>query len=220
MEAALIEHLAQFVTPHKRELLEKVLSERTRRITVVLEDLYQGHNASAIMRSCDCFGIQDIHAIEAHNALRANPDIALGSSQWLSIHQYNQTTEALAQLKESGYLIVAATLHPESIPLQALDGTQKMALCFGTEEKGLSQAAHNAADLFVKIPMVGFTQSFNVSVSASLILYELTNQLRRSTIDWHLTEPEKTALKIKWLTQIVPHGETIKSEFIKQYEKK
>ena len=165
MKDKLLQHLETFITPHRSELIDNVLKMRTRYLTVVLEDIYQPHNASAVLRSCDCFGIQDIHIIENRNKYRLNPDITLGSDKWLDIHKHsrndkNNTLMAINFLKKKGYKIVATTLQTNSISLEEFNLTnQKTAILFGTELNGLSDDAMNNADEFIKIPMFGFTQT-------------------------------------------------------------
>ena len=217
---ALIEHLSQFVTAQRLERLETVLEQRTRYISVVLEDLYQFHNANAVIRSCECFGVQDLHVIENQNTFDYNPQVNMGASQWVSLHRHNQpeadnTRLCLSTLKQQGYRLVAMTLHPDSIPLQALDLEQKVALCFGTEEEGLSQTAHRLADTFVQIPMVGFTQSFNISVTVALSLFDLTTKLRTSQQPWPLNPNEKQDLRIAWLTEMIKGSDIIIDTFMK-----
>ena len=225
MKDKLLQHLETFITPHRSELIDNVLKMRTRYLTVVLEDIYQPHNASAVLRSCDCFGIQDIHIIENRNKYRLNPDITLGSDKWLDIHKHsrndkNNTLMAINFLKKKGYKIVATTLQTNSISLEEFNLTnQKTAILFGTELNGLSDDAMNNADEFIKIPMFGFTQSFNISVSAGIILYSLTNRLRTSFASWELTIDEKLELKIKWIKQGLRMGEKVEEFFLSRNEK-
>jgi len=216
--------LSEFVTNERRRRIEATLANRTRFLTVVLEDIYQSHNISAALRSCECFGIQDVHIIEQNNQYKINPDVSLGSTKWLSLHRYNKpntnnTVKCLKKLKSQGYQIAAATLHDNNISLQKFDLQQKTALCFGTEELGLSEIAHEYADVFIKIPMQGFTQSFNISVSAAIFLYALTGKLKNSTLDWQLTDEEKIALQIEWLTNSISNGKKIVEKFISTYDK-
>ncbi len=214
LQAELITYLSQFVTPHKQQRIQQVLDQRTRYLTVVLEDIYQPHNASAVLRSCECFGLQDVHIIEQRNPFRPNRDIALGAPKWLSLHHYRaeegqHTQTCLTTLRAQGYRIAATTLRPDSIPIHALDLNQPIALCFGTEEQGLSDTAHNMADVFVQIPMYGFTQSFNISVTAALFLYDLTNRLRESAQNWALTPAEKQTLMLAWYGRVIDHSDII-----------
>lgn len=212
---ALIQYLASFVSDNRQDRITEVLVNRTRFLTVVLEDLFQPHNASAVLRSCDCFGIQDIHIIEKANRYRVNPDIALGSTQWLSRYKYDNTKACYDHLKSKGYRIAAMTLDDESISLEEVNLNQKTALCFGTEETGLTDTAIDLADIKIKIPMFGFTQSFNISVSAAISLYALTLKLHQSKYDWQLSDAEKETLKIEWLVNSIPGGEKIKTAFLK-----
>lgn len=210
----LIDYLADYVTDHKQRLMDRILAQRTRYIAVVLEDIYQPHNASAVVRSCECFGVQDAHVIEGRNSFRVSRGVTVGSAKWLSIHRYRATRPCLAALKERGYRLAAATLRPDSMPIQALGLEQKVALCFGTEEEGLSPEAHALADCFVRIPMYGFTQSFNISVSVALCLFELTERLRASAIEWGLTEAEKLDIKYEWMRTIPAAGDLLVERYL------
>lgn len=209
----LTEHLARFVTDHKRALIERVLAHRTRYVTVVVEDLYQPHNAAAVVRTCDCYGVQDVHVIENHNRFQPSEAVSVGAGKWIDLHRHRgaagdrNTTDSLRTLKTRGYRIVAMTLRQPSLPVSDLPLDQPIALCFGSEEPGLTETAHAEADLFAHLPMVGFTQSFNISVSAALTLHELTGRLRRSDTDWHLTNAEAAALRLAWYRSIVPNAD-------------
>jgi tRNA (guanosine-2'-O-)-methyltransferase len=213
----LFDFLSNYVSDNKKQLFDKIIQYRTRHITVVLEDIYQPHNASAVLRSCDCFGIQDVHIIENRNIYEVNPDVALGSSKWLNLIKYNEnesnTLDAFNKLREKGYRIVATTPHKNDTLLDDLDIDRKTALVFGTELKGLSDIALENADAFVKIPMYGFTESFNISVSAAIILHHLTEKLRKSDINWHLTDEEIVDIKLNWVKAVVKKSEVLEKEF-------
>ena len=215
----LLNHLIEFVSENKKQLFGKMIQYRTKHITVVLEDIFQPHNASAVLRTCDCFGIQDIHIIENKNEYEVNPDVALGSSKWLNLHKYNfsdnNTTEAFNSLRKKGYRIVATTPHENDCLLEELNLNSKIALVFGTELDGLSETAINNADEFVKIPMYGFTESFNISVSAAIILHHLTEKLRKYSLNWELTDMEKTEIKLNWVKNVVKKSDLLEKEFLK-----
>lgn len=218
----LLDYLAALVTPERLETLHKVVDQRTRYLTVVLEDIFQPQNASAVLRTCDCFGIQDVHIIENTNEYCINPDVVLGASQWLSIYNYNteaeNTTVALQSLKQQGYRIVATSPHAEDDSLQGFDVTQqKTALVFGTELTGISDAVKQQADAFVKIPMYGFTESFNISVSAALILQQVSAELRKSSVVWQLEEEQKERLLIDWLKKSVKHSDKVLRRFYQDH---
>jgi tRNA (guanosine-2'-O-)-methyltransferase len=219
MVSELVKFLEQFLTDSRHELFNKVLSERTRYITVALEDIYQSQNASAVLRTADCFGIQDVHIIENKNQYEVNPDVALGSSKWLNLNKYNKsennTLEAINTLRKSGYRIVVTTPHANDVDLESFDLTKgKVALFFGTELSGLSDLVIENSDEFLKIPMYGFTESFNISVSAAIVLHQLTNKLRNSNVNWQLFDSEKEILKLDWLTTTIKSSSLLIEEFL------
>jgi tRNA (guanosine-2'-O-)-methyltransferase len=215
----LVDHLSKFITDQRLALFDQVISNRTRHITVVLEDIFQPHNASAVLRTCDCFGIQDVHIIENNYKYEVNPDIALGSSKWLSLIKYNSTRtntlDAYRHLKTEGYSIVATTPHKGERLLYELPIENKTAFVFGTELKGLSKTAIDFADAFVKIQMYGFTESFNLSVSAAIIMHHMTEKLRNSHVHWQLSEEEKVRIKLEWLRNTIKRSHLIEKEFLK-----
>ena len=191
---------------------------RTRYLTVVLEDIFQPHNASAVLRSCDCFGIQDVHVIENQNQYRLNPDVTLGSDKWLTLYKYNQTDrntrEALTRLKSEGYRIVATSPHEKVTSVENFDLHKgKAALVFGTELTGLSDEAISMADEFITIPMVGFTESLNISVTVAIVLYELTKRLKKTDIPWQLTQTEINQLKVQWIKNSIRRSDNIEKFF-------
>ena len=215
------DYLLSYVTENKRSKFEEILLHRTRYLTVVLEDIYQPQNASAVLRTCDCLGIQDVHIIENRNAYKINPDVALGSDKWLTMHRYSQekgNTEAcLTQLRKKGYRIIVTTPHKNEVMLQDLSLARgKFAIVFGNEKDGISESAIGCADEFVKIPMYGFTESYNISVSAAIVLSYLTDKLRNSGIEWFLTDDEKTGIRIEWAKKVILRPEIFEKEFFKR----
>ena len=199
--------LSGFLTENRKQLFEKIIQFRTRRHTVVLEDIYQPHNASAVLRSADLTGIQDVHIIENKNRYHVNPQVAMGSSKWLNLIHYNEqednTLSAYDNLRSKGYKIVAATPHSHGKTLEEMPLDHKLAFVFGTELKGLTRKAIDHADEYLWIPMVGFTESYNISVSAALTLFTLTEKLRKSDIPWQLTEVEKQEILLEWTRRTV-----------------
>jgi len=219
----LIQFLEGVLYENRIELIDKNVNERTRYITVVLENIFQPQNASAVMRSCDCFGVQDLHVIENSNEYELNPQVVMGSSKWVDLKRYNSqednTLEAINGLRQDGYRIIATTPHTNDILLPDFDLSKgKAAFFFGTELTGLSDVVMENADEFVKIPMYGFTESFNISVSASLVLSHLATELRRSKIDWQLSEKEKLDLKLEWYKKSIKSSEQMIERFKKSLE--
>lgn len=215
----LILYLKEFVTEERWEAIQQVLDQRTRFISLVLEDIYQPHNASAVLRSCDCFGIQDVHVIENDNSFRPNKSVTIGADQWMSIRHHNKegtnnTAACFKHLRSKGYQIVATSPHSKGHAINDFPLKQKTALVFGTELEGLSDYALQEADGFLQIPMYGFSESYNISVSAALCLYELTKKLRTSQLEWQLQEDEKTDLRIEWLENSIRAADLLKAKFL------
>ncbi len=209
-KAALYEQATQFFSENKRALFDRLAPLRTRHISVVLEDIYQSHNASAVLRSCDCFGVQDVHVVEARNPFNPAGDVAVGSSKWVDYYRYNSIQDVYRNLHAKGYRIVATLPHENDTMIGDLDISQPTALVFGTELTGLTQEAIDGADAYVKIPMYGFTESFNISVCAALSLFSLTERMRRdTTLQWRLSDDDLLDLKLHWAMQAIKDGEKV-----------
>ncbi len=214
----LIKYLSGFISRQRLENFENVLQNRTRYITVVCENIYQGHNASAVLRTCDCFGIQDVHVVETTNTFDVNTEVALGASKWLNLCRHGRsesdTEKAFFTLRDRGYRIVAASPHQKGVRPEDFDLLAgPSAIVFGTEKEGLSAAAINSADEYIMIDMFGFTESFNVSVSAGIILHTLRQKLNRSNIRWQLEDREKSMIKLEWLRRSIKSSDLIEKEF-------
>jgi tRNA (guanosine-2'-O-)-methyltransferase len=215
MKPELLAYLQSLLTSRRRALFAKVLDQRTRHFTVVTEDVYQMHNTSAVMRSCDVFGIQDLHVIEARFGKRVDKEIAMGAQKWVDIHRHSNAEDCLQQLRASGYQIVATTPH-QGVPLDEFDVTKKSALLFGTEKKGLSPELLAQADVALTIPMYGFTESLNISVSAAIILNELVGRMRREGTDWRLRDKERYALECAWTVASIKDAPRIIERYIQE----
>lgn len=223
MEEELLKALYTIITPEKVEKFEKIAAQRTRYITVAVENIFQEHNASAVMRTCDCFGIQELHIIEKTNKFSVNRDIALGAGQWVSHFHYadhlQPTGKCLQTLKDNGYAIAATTPHTDAYTINDVPIDKPIALVFGTEQSGLSEKAIDMADYLVQIPMVGFTESFNISVSAALTINTLRNRVvGNENISWKLSPQEQTLLKIDWCKRIIKHPDNVIKELKKRIQ--
>ena len=219
---ALTQYLEGFVSERRRGRLNEVLNERTNHLTLVLEDVYQTHNFSAVLRSADIFGIQTTNFIENRNKYKISEDVSMGSTQWLTLNRYqhheNNTRACLTDLKAKGYKLVATSLHKNSISLQDLDLSKPVALIFGTELTGISSDVEEMADEFVKLPMYGFTESFNISVCAALCMFELSTRLRKEVPNFELSPIEKEDIYIEWLKASVKKHDLIIKEFDAKYQ--
>jgi tRNA (guanosine-2'-O-)-methyltransferase len=223
LKSQLIQYLKQFATEDRWQRINNVIDNRTRYISVILEDIYQPHNASAVLRSCDGFGIQDVHIIENKNEFNPNQGITIGADKWISLYSYNQpnknnTKHCYRQLKEQGYQIIATTPHENDVTIDEVSLEQKTALVFGAELTGLSDDALEEADGYAKIPMQGFSESFNISVSAALCLYELSTRLRKHRDDWGLEESEKLDLQFDWLKKTVRAPEKLIQRYLSEHQ--
>ena len=215
----LLDFLLQFVSDHKKELMEQVLDNRTRSLTLVMEDIFQSQNASAMVRTCECFGIQDVHIIESRAKYGTNLKVLKGSHYWLNLikHKKEKPAEIYNQLKSEGYKILVTSLFPgsKSIFDVSPDELGKIALVMGNELHGISKDAEASAHQLVHIPMVGFTESFNVSVSAAICISHLVNKIRTSEMNWKLTKEEKDEIRMKWVRIMVKKSDVLERNFLR-----
>ncbi|MCA9117933.1 MAG: RNA methyltransferase [Planctomycetaceae bacterium] len=201
--------LTEFVTGQRLERINDVLELRTRWLTVVLDDLYQTHNASACLRSCESFGVQDVHIVERQNPHVIARDIDAGASRWLTLHRHRgeaaSSEQYLRQLRRSGYQIVATGFSEAAVSPTELNLDRPTAILFGNEMHGLREEVLEQADCLLQIPMTGFTRSFNVSVACALVLHSLTERLRTLDVQWQLTDAEKQQLRAEWIRRTIGH---------------
>lgn len=220
MNLELLKYLETYLTNERKERFKKVLSERTRHFTVVTEDVYQLHNTSAVMRTCDVFGIQDLHVVEEKVSKRIDKEIAMGAQKWVSFNRYNSIKDCIKNLRNSGYQIIATTPHHNSTMLHEFDVSKKSAFFFGKESDGLSDTVMAGADGFLTIPMYGFTESLNISVSAAIILQSVVTKMKRSDVRWQLSEEEKFAIELLWAKNTIKASGEIIERYLKEKEGK
>ncbi|WP_309383575.1 TrmH family RNA methyltransferase [Cerasicoccus frondis] len=187
--------------PRRLKEMRRVLGERTQWLSIVLEDIFQPHNSSAVLRTAECFGVQTVHVVEKSRKFKISNQVAMGGAKWIDVERYDHTADCLAKLRAQGYRCAAATLRDDALPLDEVPLDKPLAVLIGHERRGLSEAAHDAADVWFRLPMHGFTQSYNLSVFSSLCLYELTQRLRDSDLPWRLSEEEKERILTRWLCQ-------------------
>ena len=214
-----IEYLAYlegFLTENRKERFQKVLENRTNHFTIAVEDVFQFHNTSAVMRSCEVFGIQEINIVEQRFGKDIDKEIAMGAQKWVDINRFENINNCIQNLKTKGYQIIATTPHDDSCLLHEFDISKKSALFFGTEKEGLSEEVMKQADGFLKIPMVGFTESLNISVSAAIIIQDITSRLRLSTIGWQLTENELLEKRLIWAKNSIKDIKRIEERYYSQ----
>ncbi|MBE7692487.1 TrmH family RNA methyltransferase [Tenacibaculum finnmarkense] len=223
IDQGLLAYLEGFITDKRKETFNSVLNERTRHFTVVLEDIYQPHNASAVVRSCDIFGVQDVYAIENRFTNKVSRHVAKGSQKWLNINRYKEdgdnTKACIDDLRAKGYQIIGTTPHTDSCVLSDFDVTKKSAFVFGAEKDGISDYIKQEADGFLKIPMVGFTESLNISVAAAITLNDVTARLRKTDLNWQLSNEEKRVLYFEWIKNTIKNPDKLIEYYHKELEK-
>jgi len=213
IDIAYLEFLENILTENRKERFLNVLKNRTRHFTVAVEDVFQMHNTSAVMRSCEVFGIQELNIIEQRFGKRIDKEIAMGAQKWVDINAFDSITGCLDNLQSRGYQIIATTPHEDDCLLEDFDISKPCALFFGTERDGLSEEILKRADGFLKIPMVGFTESLNISVSAAIIIQNLTERLRKSNIKWQLSENELIEKRLQWAKNSIKDIKRIETRY-------
>ena len=212
-----INYLKPFVTENRMQRFDTVLAERTRHFTVILEDLYQKHNQSAIVRSCDVFGVQDLHIIENKYVSYTSNQVAKGAQKWLDFKLYDSinhnTQSCIDAVKNAGYQLIVTTPHNDSCFVNDFAISKKSAFVFGVEKEGVSEQMMEQADGFIKIPMYGFTESLNVSVAAAIILQNVTERMRKSNVNWQLSEAEKLQIKLQWMKKSIKNIDLIMERY-------
>lgn len=209
----LLTYLEGFITENRKEGFLRVLKNRTKHFTIAMEDVFQLHNTSAVMRSCEVFGIQELNVIEQKFGKSIDKEIAMGAEKWVDINRFSSIQDCITNLKGKGYQIIATTPHNDSCLLHEFDITKPSALFFGTERDGLSDEVMQQADGFLKIPMVGYTESLNISVSAAIIIQDVTNRLRQSDINWQLSEEEVLEKRLDWTRKSIKDIDFIEKKF-------
>ena len=194
----LLDYLQNFITEERKQRFLEIISQRTNHFTVAMEDVFQMHNTSAVVRTCEVFGVQQAHSIEGRYGKRLDEKIAMGAQKWVDVFRYDDTQKCIDTLREKGYQIVATTPHKDAYLLNDFDISKKSAFFFGTEKEGLSEKVLAQADTYLKIPMVGFTESLNISVAVAIVLQQLTDKLRRSNLKWQLTDEERYSVLEQW----------------------
>lgn len=223
-EKLVFAHLSQFVSDHKKECIRRVLDHRTRHITVVLEDIYQSQNASAVIRTCECMGLQDVHIVENKTKYSINPRVLKGANKWMNLKKYasrgvDNTTTCIDQLKSDGYRVLVTDPSPDGVSVFDIDVTEgKVALFFGNELQGVSKQALDNCDVKVRIPMYGFTESLNISVSVAICLNALVTKMHLSGQPLGLTSSEMEDIELSWYRKIVRKSSIIEQEFLRTIE--
>ena len=216
VDIAYLEFIENILTDNRKERFLNVLKNRTNHFTIAVEDIFQMHNTSAVMRSCEVFGIQELNVIEQRYGKSIDKEIAMGAQKWVDINAFDSISGCVDSLKDKGYQIIATTPHDNDCLLDDFDISKPSALFFGTERDGLSEEILQKADGFLKIPMVGFTESLNISVSAAIIIQNLMHRLRNSDINWQLSEEEILKKRLQWARSSIKDIKRIEARYYQE----
>jgi tRNA (guanosine-2'-O-)-methyltransferase len=219
VDIAYLEFLENILTDNRKERFLNVLKNRTNHFTIAVEDIFQMHNTSAVMRSCEVFGIQELNVIEQRYGKSIDKEIAMGAQKWVDINAFDSISGCVDSLKAKGYQIIATTPHENDCLMDDFDISKPSALFFGTERDGLSEEILQKADGFLKIPMVGFTESLNISVSAAIIIQNLMNRLRNSDINWQLSEEDILEKRLQWARSSIKDIKRIEARYYQENRK-
>lgn len=180
LRARLEEHpLADQLTDRRKDRIVEVVERRLTSVTVVMENLYDPHNVSAVVRTAEGFGLDAVHVVEQPNRYVRSPAIVRGADRWVSIERHRGLNKCLSDLMAEGYTLCAADVGPGAVPLDEVPVDKPLAVIMGSERDGLTKGAKAIADVRFWVPMSGFTDSFNVSVSCALALFDLSRRRRR-----------------------------------------
>ncbi len=204
------ECLAEFMSEERFATLNRAVGQRTRYMTLLAENMFHPQNASALVRHCEAFGVQDLHTVETLCAFNPNLNIVRGTDKWIDIHRHASTAEALSHLRSAGYRIVATTPHRESCTPETFDVKRgSFVVVMGTEKTGISDEVMAAADDYLKIPMCGMVESLNVSACAAIVVYMLSERIRQSVEGWQLSDEERVRTLYRWCYESVRDAEGV-----------
>ena len=204
-------YMESFLTEERKEVLRRTLASRTRYMTILTENTFHPQNASALVRHCEAFGVQELHTVETRCKFNPNVNIVRGTDKWVDITRHDSTADAISALKGAGYRLVATTPHRESCTPETFDVAKgPFCLVFGTEHAGVSDEIIEAADEYLRIPMCGMVESLNVSASAAILIYMLSQRMRLTPeIDWHLQYADEREMLFRWVMSSVRDAERI-----------
>lgn len=189
-----------YMTPERREKLLGVLAKRQAELAVVMENVDDPHNISAVMRTCDAVGIQDIYVLNTkiHPHKKFGPRSSSSAAKWLTVRHYDDAATCFKELRERYSKILTTHLATDSIDLFEIDFTKSVALVFGNEHEGVSEEIRTLADGNFIIPQMGIIQSLNISVACAVSIYEAMRQKR---VAGHYKQPSLPKNRIEGLMQ-------------------
>jgi tRNA (guanosine-2'-O-)-methyltransferase len=189
-------HEEKEMTPERLERINYMLDKRQPDLTVCMEGVHKTHNLSAVVRTCDAIGISDVHAVWKNERMRVSGGSAAGSQNWVDVHNYSSTAEAIGELKKQNMQVLVTNLSDTAVDFREIDYTKPTAIILGQEKFVDSPEALALADQDIVIPMVGMVQSLNVSVACSVVLYEAQRQRELAGMYNKATISEKVRQKL------------------------
>lgn len=207
--------MADTTTPRRLARAEAVLASRRRAVAIVLEDTHDPHNMSAVLRTCEALGVQDVHIVAQNQTPAAiNRDVSLGAQQWLTLHRHVGAENAVGALRTAGYRLYVSHLCAGAVPLPELPRDARAAYVFGNEREGISPTWLEHADARFVIPTSGFTGSLNLSVAAALTIYDRTlNPTADGVVDGDLDDAERAELRAAWYKRLAHGSARLEQEF-------
>lgn len=189
--------------------MRTALDRRTDRFALVLDSVHDPHNISAVLRSCDAFGLQDVHVVTQNAPFKINREVSMGCDRWLSVHKWHTYADCRAELKKRRFRIFVADMDEHAVPIYDLPLDRPLAIVLGNEHSGVGREARERCDGTVKIPMHGFVESLNVSVAAAIIISTTVFRLRSSPHFKGLPVRRKEELWDAWLRRQVRAADRI-----------
>src|SRR6056300_1910238 len=199
------------LTDHKRQLFQDKVAQRTRHFSLALEDMMKSQNASALMRTADAFGIHRVDVYDKNERFNVSSGISKGVEKWLDASFFNTYNEGnqenwVRQLKSTGRKLYVTAVDPRARPIESIDASVSATICFGNEQEGATSLLQSMADELIYIPMQGFVESFNVSVSCGIVLHHLSHRMELSGIERGLEEEDELNTLIEWSLRTIPNA--------------
>jgi len=207
------ELLQPFLLPQRIERLKEVLADRVLSVTLVLENLHKDYNISAILRTCESFGIQNVHVVPQPGEGKVFRTVTQGCHKWLTIHRHDDVSTCLQDLREKGFRILAGAFREDAVPLERTDFSGRVALVFSNELEGADPVVLDQVDGFFVIPMSGFSQSLNVSVAAGIVIHEALRYKVKTGEELERIPPEESGRILKeWVKKSVRRSDDVLRE--------
>jgi tRNA (guanosine-2'-O-)-methyltransferase len=196
----------ELLLDRRRERVDRVVADRIRSLTLLVEGVHDPHNLAAVLRTAEGLGLQDVHILAAPSGFRPSEAVTQGADKWLTLHRHRDALSCAQALRADGYALYASLLSGDAIPLDAVPFEGRVALVFGNEHEGVSPELAGLCDGRFRIPMHGFTQSFNVSVAVGIALHAGASVRRRLAPGGDLAPAAQAELRLRFYAHAVKQG--------------